>query len=214
MKRGDIYGHGDWLKVDQSTGTLAMAGNPRQVNATVVQFDMAEHEDGSRQRVLVFAGDVPKLGLNATNWDFIADGLGIDDDDEWPLPLMVTISASKLDRPYQGKKFGVRITGVSVPGGTAGSPPAAASNPFAAPPAQMPFVEPLGEAWAAAAMHRLTGDGNTLDDLRSVLSAGGVPRETIAGDMASWPKSLVPAISDGLTALKNPETLKASEIPW
>lgn len=81
MKGNEIFGSGKYLKAaallnpDGSYGhlTLTIKGRP----------ETKEFDDGKSQRVIGFAEDDRKLGLNKTNWNMISKITGKDDDDEW-----------------------------------------------------------------------------------------------------------------------------------
>ncbi len=103
MKKSETYSSG-WLK----SGDMLDQGLTRGMDLTITGVRSAKMDDGKPQRVLTFHEDTKELGLNATNWDEIANMTGKDDDDLW-IGTVINAYPHKLDRPFNGHAYGIRI---------------------------------------------------------------------------------------------------------
>lgn len=103
MKRGETYSSG-WMKAQD----LLDQGHTDGLTLTIKGVRSHKMDDGKTQRVLSFHEDDRELGLNQTNWDFIAEVTGKNDDDEW-IGRKIHAYPHKLDRPFQGYTHGMRI---------------------------------------------------------------------------------------------------------
>lgn len=114
MKRGETYSSG-WLKSQD----MLDKGLTEGMDLTIKSIRTSEMNDGGVQRVLAFNETDQELGLNATNWDSLAELTGKDDDDLW-LGFKFNAYPHKLDRPFNGKTHGIRIRGNSARAASAG----------------------------------------------------------------------------------------------
>lgn len=195
MKLVEIYGAGEWLKATRN-GRVNVPGEPKSLRATIKELDLVTHKDGDEQRVLIFEGDdIPKLGLNQTNWKSIAAFSGKDDDDDW-----IGVEIEMFAVPEEMSKTGYAIR-VREPEGAA---------PAKAAPAPKSDAEPeMGKAAAKKLADKLEAEGLTIRELRDYLKAIGKQAVIIACDPPSWPKSWMINIK---AFLDNPSAIPGQEL--
>lgn len=178
MKRDDIYGSGEWIKVKD--GTLNIDGKPKRITLTVGKWMDVQEWDNGNQRVVSFVElggeEGQKLGLNKTNWNSIAEISGHDDDANWP-GTVIELYVDKTD--FNGNRVDcVRIR--EAPAETT------------APASAHLDTSPIGPAAASRLAEKMESFEKTIDDLRACLTTQGV--KAPAGELAKWPKSIVDQI--------------------
>lgn len=105
MRKSQTYG-GNFLKSESlETGN----GQHKTMVLTLTgDIETTKFDDGKEQRVIGFKETEQRLGLNATNWDSIAEISGKDDDEQW----VGTVIEVYFDKnvSFGGKKIGgIRI---------------------------------------------------------------------------------------------------------
>lgn len=174
MRKSDTYG-GNFLKAD-----VLGLGNGSYKTMVLTISGISSHtfdEDDKTQRVLSFKEDERRLGLNATNWDSIAEISGKDDDDLW----VGTVIELWVDKnvTYGGKKIpAIRVRKPGVAGAVVASAPASKVTAFAHWKAAYDKAGQsarLNDDWMAAiAAREQTGNLRaqfTVDDWQAIINA-------------------------------------------
>jgi hypothetical protein len=184
-RRADTYG-GEWIKATQSGNIEAGPDMPRDDDRMIltIKGKATSHEwdDGKKQRVISFAETEMRLGLNATNWDSIAQITGQEDDDNWsgtvielfviPEPKSKTGHAIRVRKPRNAPAASTATTG-----------------------------RPMGKVAADRLILKLAEIGQDLPTLRLWLESKGKLGRDVNRPPEEWPSDWMAQVGEWL---KNP----------